>query len=100
MVPLEGISILPPSRDRQAFPEFYAELDVEFARVARSRVQVSEGSDADAPGVRTCDSPAAASTGNRVTHSQASSAATARRRPGDMAASSAPPGFAVVIVSM
>ena len=49
MVPLEGISILPPSRDRQAFPEFYAELDVEFARVARSRVQVSEGSDADAP---------------------------------------------------
>jgi 5-methyltetrahydropteroyltriglutamate--homocysteine methyltransferase len=49
MVPLEGISILPPSRDRQAFPEFYAELDVEFARAARSRVQVSEGSDADAP---------------------------------------------------
>ena len=27
MVPLEGIYILPPSRDRQAFPEFYAELD-------------------------------------------------------------------------
>jgi 5-methyltetrahydropteroyltriglutamate--homocysteine methyltransferase len=49
MVPLDGISILPPSRDRQAFPEFYAELDLEFARAARSRVQVSEGSDADAP---------------------------------------------------
>ncbi len=30
--PLEGGTILPPSRDRQAFPEFYAEHDAEFAR--------------------------------------------------------------------
>jgi 5-methyltetrahydropteroyltriglutamate--homocysteine methyltransferase len=30
MVPLEGTSILPPSRDRQAFPGFYAEHDAQF----------------------------------------------------------------------
>ena len=32
MVPLEGGNILPPSRDRQTFPEFYAEHDAAFAR--------------------------------------------------------------------
>jgi len=31
MVPLEGGNFLPPSRDRQAFPEFYAEHDAAFA---------------------------------------------------------------------
>jgi len=31
MVPVEGTTILPPSRDRQAFPEFYAEHDAAFA---------------------------------------------------------------------
>jgi len=30
MVPLEGTSVLPPSRDRLAFPGFYAELDAAF----------------------------------------------------------------------
>jgi 5-methyltetrahydropteroyltriglutamate--homocysteine methyltransferase len=37
-VPLEGRTILPPSRDRQAFPEFYAELDAQFAKAVTSRV--------------------------------------------------------------
>jgi 5-methyltetrahydropteroyltriglutamate--homocysteine methyltransferase len=31
MVPTEGQTILPPSRDRQAFPAFYAEHDAAFA---------------------------------------------------------------------
>jgi 5-methyltetrahydropteroyltriglutamate--homocysteine methyltransferase len=31
MVPTAGQTILPPSRDRQAFPEFYAEHDAAFA---------------------------------------------------------------------
>jgi 5-methyltetrahydropteroyltriglutamate--homocysteine methyltransferase len=31
MVPVEGMTILPPSRDRLAFPEFYAEHDAAFA---------------------------------------------------------------------
>ena len=31
MVPVEGTTILPPSRDRQAFPESYAEHDAAFA---------------------------------------------------------------------
>jgi 5-methyltetrahydropteroyltriglutamate--homocysteine methyltransferase len=38
LVPLEGRTILPPSRDRQAFPEFYAELDAQFAKAVTSRV--------------------------------------------------------------
>ena len=37
MVPIEGANILPPSRDRQAFPEFYAEHDAAFAGRWRSR---------------------------------------------------------------
>jgi 5-methyltetrahydropteroyltriglutamate--homocysteine methyltransferase len=37
-VPLEGTTILPPSRDRQAFSEFYAELDAQFAKAVTSRV--------------------------------------------------------------
>jgi 5-methyltetrahydropteroyltriglutamate--homocysteine methyltransferase len=31
LVPLEGSTVLPPSRDRLAFPEFYAEHDAAFA---------------------------------------------------------------------
>jgi 5-methyltetrahydropteroyltriglutamate--homocysteine methyltransferase len=38
LVPLEGRTILPPSRDRQAFPEFYAELDAQFAKAVTNRV--------------------------------------------------------------
>jgi 5-methyltetrahydropteroyltriglutamate--homocysteine methyltransferase len=38
LVPLEGRTILPPSRDRQAFPEFYAELDAQFAKAVTDRV--------------------------------------------------------------
>jgi 5-methyltetrahydropteroyltriglutamate--homocysteine methyltransferase len=38
VVPLEGTTILPPSRDRQAFPEFYAELDAQFAKAVTNRV--------------------------------------------------------------
>jgi 5-methyltetrahydropteroyltriglutamate--homocysteine methyltransferase len=45
MVPVEGANILPPSRDRLAFPDFYAEHDAEFAReMADSlQVQVTDG---------------------------------------------------------
>jgi len=42
MVPLAGGSILPPSRDRQAFPEFYAEHDAAFARAVENQVPVAE----------------------------------------------------------
>ena len=38
MVPLEGASVLPPSRDRQVFPEFYAELDAEFDHENRESI--------------------------------------------------------------
>jgi 5-methyltetrahydropteroyltriglutamate--homocysteine methyltransferase len=34
-IPLEGSSVLPPSRDRQAFPGFYAEHDAEFEKANR-----------------------------------------------------------------
>jgi 5-methyltetrahydropteroyltriglutamate--homocysteine methyltransferase len=37
-VPLESTSILPPSRDRQAFPGFYEEHDAEFDKANRSSV--------------------------------------------------------------
>jgi 5-methyltetrahydropteroyltriglutamate--homocysteine methyltransferase len=43
LVRLEGGTILPPSRDRQAFPEFYAEHDAAFARQVANRVEVSDG---------------------------------------------------------
>ena len=42
MVPLEGGVILPPSRDRQAFPEFYAEHDAEFARAMANMLRLAE----------------------------------------------------------
>jgi len=41
-VPLAAGSILPPSRDRQAFPEFYAEHDAAFARAVENQVPVAE----------------------------------------------------------
>jgi 5-methyltetrahydropteroyltriglutamate--homocysteine methyltransferase len=45
MVPVEGMTILPPSRDRQAFPEFYAEHDAAFAVEMADALQleVTEG---------------------------------------------------------
>ena len=42
-VPAEGGTILPPSRDRLAFPEFYAEYDAEFARQVGDRVRMITG---------------------------------------------------------
>jgi 5-methyltetrahydropteroyltriglutamate--homocysteine methyltransferase len=50
-VPVEGGSILPPSRDRQAFPGFYAEHDAEFEKAARESLGAvdDEDSDAEAP---------------------------------------------------
>jgi 5-methyltetrahydropteroyltriglutamate--homocysteine methyltransferase len=42
MVPLEGAVMLPPSRDRQAFPEFYAQLDAEYARTMANMLKVAE----------------------------------------------------------
>jgi 5-methyltetrahydropteroyltriglutamate--homocysteine methyltransferase len=48
LVPLDGMDLLPPSRDRQAFPEFYAEHDAELARAMKNRVRVTDD-DADAP---------------------------------------------------
>jgi 5-methyltetrahydropteroyltriglutamate--homocysteine methyltransferase len=44
-VPAEGGTILPPSRDRQAFPEFYAEHDAEFARQVANQVRVTVTAD-------------------------------------------------------
>jgi 5-methyltetrahydropteroyltriglutamate--homocysteine methyltransferase len=38
LVPLERGTMLPPSRDRQAFPEFYAEHDAAFAPEVPNRV--------------------------------------------------------------
>ena len=42
LVPLEGAVMLPPSRDRQAFPEFYAELDANYARTMANMLRVAE----------------------------------------------------------
>ena len=42
MVPLEGGNILPPSRDRLAFPEFYAEHDAAFAREVENQVRIAD----------------------------------------------------------
>ncbi|MGZ4337251.1 MAG: hypothetical protein ACXVRA_08040 [Gaiellaceae bacterium] len=42
LVPLEGGNILPPSRDRQAFPEFYAEHDAAFARELANLVRLAD----------------------------------------------------------
>jgi 5-methyltetrahydropteroyltriglutamate--homocysteine methyltransferase len=42
LVPLDEGVVLPPSRDRQAFPEFYAEHDVAYARETRNRIRLPE----------------------------------------------------------
>ena len=42
LVPLEGAVMLPPSRDRQAFPEFYAQLDAEYARTMANMLRLAE----------------------------------------------------------
>ncbi len=41
LVAIEAGDILPPSRDRQAFPEFYAEHDAAFTREVSNRVRVT-----------------------------------------------------------
>jgi 5-methyltetrahydropteroyltriglutamate--homocysteine methyltransferase len=51
MVPVSGGNILPPSRDRQAFPEFYAEHDAAFAKEVQNQVRLpapEEGSEPEA----------------------------------------------------
>jgi 5-methyltetrahydropteroyltriglutamate--homocysteine methyltransferase len=48
IVPLEGSSILPPSRDRDAFPGFYAEHDAEFDQANRDSVGAAEAEAATA----------------------------------------------------
>ena len=50
MVPVEGGNILPPSRDRLAFPEFYAEHDAAFAKEVVNQVRLAGGGDGGAPG--------------------------------------------------
>ena len=49
MVPIEGANILPPSRDRQAFPEFYAEHDAAFAEEKVAELKVAGAGDEQAP---------------------------------------------------
>jgi 5-methyltetrahydropteroyltriglutamate--homocysteine methyltransferase len=50
LVPIDQGSMLPPSRDRQAFPEFYAEHDAAFARATKNRVHMAaDGGGADDP---------------------------------------------------
>ena len=45
LVPVEGMNILPPSRDRLAFPEFYAEHDAEFARQVENQIRLPDSDD-------------------------------------------------------
>ena len=45
MVPVEGGNILPPSRDRLAFPEFYAEHDAAFAKEVVNQGALAGGRD-------------------------------------------------------
>jgi 5-methyltetrahydropteroyltriglutamate--homocysteine methyltransferase len=58
MVPVEGGNILPPSRDRLAFPDFYAEHDAEMARQVVNQVHLGseakpgEGDEGAAPEAR------------------------------------------------
>ena len=47
LVPLDGGgTLLPPSRDRQAFPEFYEEHDASYAREMKNRVRLADASGA------------------------------------------------------
>lgn len=50
LVPLEGGNMLPPSRDRQAFPEFYAEHDAAFAREVENQVRLADADQAPEAG--------------------------------------------------
>lgn len=50
LVPLEGGNLLPPSRDRQAFPEFYAEHDAAFARELANQVRLADADQAPKAG--------------------------------------------------
>jgi 5-methyltetrahydropteroyltriglutamate--homocysteine methyltransferase len=45
-VPAAGGTFLPPSRDRQAFPEFYADYDAEFARQVANQVRITSSAHA------------------------------------------------------
>jgi 5-methyltetrahydropteroyltriglutamate--homocysteine methyltransferase len=45
-VPLDSTSILPPSRDRQAFPGFYEEHDAEFDKANRASVGAADDEEA------------------------------------------------------
>ena len=47
-VPLEGTSILPPSRDRLAFPGFYEEHDAEFDKANRASVGAADDDEVEA----------------------------------------------------
>ena len=49
LVPIDVSEILPPSRDRQAFPEFYAEHDAAFTREVSNRVRVGAGGQEGGP---------------------------------------------------
>jgi 5-methyltetrahydropteroyltriglutamate--homocysteine methyltransferase len=42
LVPIGDGTMLPPSRDRQAFPDFYAEHDAAFAQATKNRVRMAE----------------------------------------------------------
>ena len=42
MLPIANANILPPSRDRLAFPEFYAEHDAAFAKEIANQARVAE----------------------------------------------------------
>jgi 5-methyltetrahydropteroyltriglutamate--homocysteine methyltransferase len=48
MVPVKGGSVLPPSRDRQAFPGFYEEHDAEFDKANRESLGLVEEESPDA----------------------------------------------------
>jgi 5-methyltetrahydropteroyltriglutamate--homocysteine methyltransferase len=48
LVPVAGGTILPPSRDRQAFPDFYAEHDAEMARQVVNQVRLGAPEEAAA----------------------------------------------------
>jgi 5-methyltetrahydropteroyltriglutamate--homocysteine methyltransferase len=48
-IPLDGSSVLPPSRDRQAFPGFYAEHDAEFEKANRESLGAADDEEAAEP---------------------------------------------------
>ena len=48
LVPIDASDILPPSRDRQAFPEFYAEHDAALTREESNRVRLASDTQLEA----------------------------------------------------